>query len=267
MRPAKDLDEFLSDPADRYVSGRRWLVFAADRIGGMIVWDNPSPEDAAHVVRSLPASLKREPHGYLIDARRMSQQVDPASFTTVVEQAGPTLPQYGGRVTRCAVVLPAGMGAAVVMGFFTIIGAPFEVRFFADPIAALEYAGQPDPRSFLATLDALQEKASGTPALLFRLRALLDGHPAGASVQDAARQLSLSTRSLQRRLIEARTSFRAELLAARLRKAQRLLVDSDEKITAIALEVGCGSSQHLSALFRKMTGETPSEWRASHRLS
>jgi AraC-like DNA-binding protein len=267
MRAAGDIDEFLNDPTDRYACGERWLVFAAERINGQIVWDSPTPDDAAHVVRSLQASLARPPHGYFIDARRLSDQIDPASFTTVIEQAGPTLPQYAGHVSRCAVVLPAGMGAAVVMGFFGMIGAPFEVRFFADPIAALDYLGQPDPQAFLAEIDRLQEKASGTPPLLFRLRALLDRDPAGTTVQDAARLLSVSTRSLQRRLVESRTSFRSELLAARLRKAQRLLVDSDDKITAIALEVGCGSSQHLSALFRKMTGETPTQWRATHRVN
>lgn len=267
MRAVRDIDEFLNDPADRYACGQRWLVFSAGRIGGQIVWDSPTPDDAAQVVRSLAASLGRPPHGYFIDARRLSEHVDPGSFTTVVEHAGPTLPQYAGHVSRCAVVLPAGIGAAVVRGFFSMIDAPFEVRFFADAVAALDYLGQPDPQGFLAGLDRLQEKASGTPPLLFRLRALLDRDPAGATVQEAARLLSLSTRSLQRRLIESRTSFRAELLAARLRKAQRLLVDSDDKITAIALEVGCGSSQHLSSLFRKMTGETPTEWRASHRVN
>ncbi len=113
----------------------------------------------------------------------------------------------------------------------------------------------------------MQQHASGTPPLLFRLRALLDRHPADATVESAAQQLSLSTRSLQRRLIEAKTSFRAELLAARLRKAQRLLAATDLKITAVALDVGCASSQHLSAMFRKMTGESPSVWRSTHRAN
>lgn len=266
MHAASDIDAFLAAPEGRFVCGPRWLVFCGPKVSGMIVWEAPAPEDAAAVVRTLPANLLGPPHGYFIDARRMSDAVDPASFTTVLEQAGPTLPQYAGHVARCAVVLPAGMAAAVVMGFFTLIGPPFEVRFFADPVSALDYLGQRDPQAFLAALDAMQERASGTPRLLFRLRALLDQDPSGPSVQEVAQRLGLSSRSLQRRLIEARTTFRAELLAARLRMAQRLLVESDHKITAIALEVGCGSSQHLSALFRRMTGETPSAWRASHRL-
>src|SRR2546423_1502660 len=136
MRATTDIDEFLKDPAGHYVGGQRGLVFAGERIDGMVVWESPSPGESAPVVPGPSANLGRPPHGYFIDARRMSEQVDPASFTTVIEQAAPTLSRYAGHVTRCAVVLPAGMGAAVVMGFFTLIGAPFEVRFFADPVSA-----------------------------------------------------------------------------------------------------------------------------------
>ena len=44
-----------------------------------------------------------------------------------------------------------------------------------------------------------------------------------------------------------------------------LLLESDAKLTSVAVEVGCASLQHFSSLFRKLTGESPSAWRARHR--
>ena len=128
MRAAKDIEAFLKDPLGSYLTGPRWLVFADGPVSGMVVWESPTPEDSANVVRTLPASLSRGPHGYYIDARRLAQTIDPESFSLVMGEAGPTLPQYE-QVERCAVVLPAGMGAAVLMGFFKLIETPFEVRF------------------------------------------------------------------------------------------------------------------------------------------
>ena len=52
---------------------------------------------------------------------------------------------------------------------------------------------------------------------------------------------------------------------ARVRAAQALLADTDTKITSIAFEVGCGSLQHFSTIFRKATGVAPSAWRESRR--
>ena len=61
------------------------------------------------------------------------------------------------------------------------------------------------------------------------------------------------------------TSFRGELDAARVRVAQRLLLDSSEAIARVAIEVGCSSPQQLSGLFRRVVGESPREWRARVR--
>ncbi len=87
----------------------------------------------------------------------------------------------------------------------------------------------------------------------------------GVTVDDAARGLANATRTLQRRLAEASTSFAEEVQRARVRAAQRLLVDTDAAITTIAIDVGCSSPQHLSTLFKKYVGETPSAWRTRVR--
>jgi AraC-like DNA-binding protein len=75
----------------------------------------------------------------------------------------------------------------------------------------------------------------------------------------------MSARTLQHHLRAAGTSFRREVHAAQVAAAQRLLIDTDDKLGAIALEVGCATLQHFSTLFRKQTGLSPSAWRERHR--
>lgn len=55
------------------------------------------------------------------------------------------------------------------------------------------------------------------------------------------------------------------LTERRLARARQLLRTSDLSTTAIALEVGLGSGQHLARLFRRHTGTTPSAYRAGKR--
>ena len=97
-------------------------------------------------------------------------------------------------------------------------------------------------------------------ALRTYLRSHLD-----ASLAGAAAELAVSTRTLQRRLLDAASSFRSELQAARIERAQHLLANTDDKVTSIALEVCCASVQQFSDLFRRATNTTPTEWRQQRR--
>jgi transcriptional regulator GlxA family with amidase domain len=73
----------------------------------------------------------------------------------------------------------------------------------------------------------------------------------------------LCTRTLQRHLSAAGTSFRAEVESARLRAAEELLASTNLKVAAIAAEVGCASPQHFSALFRRARGMSPQQFRSA----
>ncbi len=265
MRAATDVEAFVHNPVGAFISGATWLLCCpAATLMALVSWGSPSREDCEHVMDTFDADLLIGPHSYFIDARRMAQQPDPVAFAAVVGRMGPQWERYRTHVTRCAIALPPGMTAAVVIGFFTLAPPPFETRFFTEPIEALRWVGATDPVWIQTTLDALQERACGASSFLLRMRAVLDGDVAQTSIENLAQGLNMSIRTLQRHLAAAGTSYRKELSAARVRKAQRLLVGTDLKITAVALEVGCASSQHLSTLFRKSTGESPSEWRSAH---
>ena len=96
------------------------------------------------------------------------------------------------------------------------------------------------------------------------IRAHLDDAAVAPPLGDVAKAFGLSARNLQRRLSEAHTTFQQEQNAARLRRAKRLLLETNYELKRIAIEIGCASLQNFSALFHKSTGESPSRWR-SHR--
>jgi len=47
--------------------------------------------------------------------------------------------------------------------------------------------------------------------------------------------------------------------------AERRMLDSDDPLTAVAIDAGFATLQHFSAAFREATGESPSAWRAKRR--
>jgi AraC-like DNA-binding protein len=116
-----------------------------------------------------------------------------------------------------------------------------------------------------AALSELYAQARRAPPFVDALRSHLDGHLGGISVSGAAGALGMSERTLQRKLGEVGTTFQDEMAEARIRAAKRMLLDGDAPLTAIAFDVGCASLQHFSALFRKRTGQSPSDFRRQSR--
>jgi transcriptional regulator GlxA family with amidase domain len=98
-----------------------------------------------------------------------------------------------------------------------------------------------------------------------RLQAWLESWLDRATINEAATALGLSSRTLQRALREAGTSFTTEVRNARIRTACRLLIETNHKVEVIAREVGCSSASQLSALFKRCVGDTPGRYRERSR--
>ncbi|GAC1576616.1 MAG: hypothetical protein NVS3B20_25350 [Polyangiales bacterium] len=139
------------------------------------------------------------------------------------------------------------------------------VSFWDETSRALAHLGHPDPKGATLALSSARETTEGVPRALRDVRAYLDEHLVEPSLHDAALTLGLSSRTLQRRLLEERTSFVAEVQDARLRNAQRLLLNTDAAVTTIALNLGYASPQHFSSSFRKRMGITPAAFRAQRK--
>jgi transcriptional regulator GlxA family with amidase domain len=83
---------------------------------------------------------------------------------------------------------------------------------------------------------------------------------------DLARHLEISRRSLNRRFREAagRTPMRF-LQEVRMETASALLRNTNLPIAEIAGRVGYDSAAHFATLYRRLTGQTPSRYRAAVR--
>ena len=199
------------------------------------------------------------PHASLVDVRRL-EAGDPRAFAVLIAYLNANRDEFRTRVTRLALVRPAGVLGATVAGFFQVAGAPYPVRVFDDLRAAAAWLRAAD---IARELDAALAAASAVSPVILQLRQWLDGHLADPSLVRAARAMSRAPRSLQRDLRAARTSFQHEIDGARVRLAKRLITETDSQLTEIAYDVGCASPQHFSTVFRRVAGVAPSAWRAT----
>lgn len=159
-------------------------------------------------------------------------------------------------VRRQAVVIREEFSGVFVRGYLAIYPPPYEMRAFSDREAALDWLGHRCCAEEIAELEAARAD------LLARLRAWLEGaRLAEATIDRAVAELGVPSRTLQRRLLSAGTRFTVELARAQVSRAQRLMRQPERKLAEIALEVGCASPSTFSDLFRRVTGETPSQWR------
>jgi AraC-like DNA-binding protein len=261
MRACKDVEELLADPIGRCVSGSCWLYFYARQdLCGFAMWGKPDLDVMNELVRALSVELGSVPHRSLVDMRGL-EGVEPAAFDRLGRYVVENHAELSRAVTKLALVRPTnGLMAAVVAGFFDVAGAPYPVSLFESPELAMDWLEIADGRELLLEIERERQRTIGEPQLLRQLRAWIESHLADAGLDAAALALNVSSRSLQRRLMEENTSFQSEVRAVQVAVAQRLLRETDLAITRIALDVHL-SPAHFSTLFRGATGMSPSEWR------
>lgn len=262
--------QFAASPVGRYVAGAGYVHFcAAAELWGVLLWGRPSLELAEGLRRTLALELAppAQPHASIVDASGLTG-VDVNAFGALNAYVRGNFDRLRAQVRRLALVRPSGMEGALVAGFFEVMPPPYPVRVFQDRTAALEWAladTELDASALTRTLTKLFEAGMDTAPIVRQLDGYLEANLLAASVSDASRVLGLSERTMQRRLSEAGTTFVDALSSARVRVAQRLMLDSDAPLTRIALDVGCASLQHFSALFRRKVGQAPSAWRAKQK--
>lgn len=268
MRPADGVDDYLRDPLGRYLIGDGFLHwYASADLCGFIAWQRADEPFIRRLVQVLDVERTPDaPHLSLVDLRRL-QSPDPSAFHLFVNYMRQREKEFAVSVKRQALVRPEGIIGAVVGGFYSLLSPSYPSRVFTDANEALTWLGLSEAQgaSLMAELNKLVSEATNESPLLQQLHRVLRPRLVDASLTDTAREMGMSERTLQRRLKEANTSFQAELNAVQVRTAQQLLLETDMKLTAVAVEVGCASLQHFSSLFRKMVGESPSTWRDQHR--
>jgi AraC-like DNA-binding protein len=263
MRRAAGIPQFLANPAGYYVSGKSFAVWVhSPTLAGSVYFGRPDPDDFADLLALQPLYQRLEvPFDGIIDCGRLLS-IETAAFQLMLTHIVAEIPAMARRVRAAAVVRPAGMPGATVAGMFHDLVAPvIRATLFTDRVEAFGWLGRPDGAQALAELDEVLEGLFDLPLIVRQLRDWIRLHLDNPTVESAARALGSSTRSLQRVLTESGTSFRAEIDRARVRAAEAALLHEDVKLEAIARQVGCASLSGFSKLFRRVTGETPTEFR------
>ncbi|HEU4538270.1 MAG TPA: helix-turn-helix transcriptional regulator, partial [Polyangiaceae bacterium] len=267
MKRASSVEELLADPSKKYFVDPTFVFWHFEpSFHGLSLWGRPSAADVERLNRLNDVVLT--PHGgrhvSFVDLSGL-EGADPGAFAAMAAYLAARWQPFRELVIRQALVRPAGFVGAVVAGFYEVAKPSFPVAVFDGAGEALAWLGRGDCEALVKDLVGLRDRTGGAAGVLGPLRGLLCASPRRPTLDEAARALGLSTRSLQRHLRQAGTTFQAEVNAARVRVAQARMLAGDESLTAIALDVGCASTQHFSATFRKATGLCPSEWRARAR--
>lgn len=86
-----------------------------------------------------------------------------------------------------------------------------------------------------------------------------------ASLERTARQLGMSPRSLQRHLAEAGTSYSEIVVEVRLDTACHLLLETNERISDIALRLGYAGASSFSRIFMRLMKVQPVIYRRQRK--
>jgi AraC-like DNA-binding protein len=268
LRPASSAADLLRDPIGRYLAGRSFVIWVkSPTLAGTIYFGATDAEDLPALVElfALPIhAALATPFDAVIDSSRVTN-LSLSSFEALGQNVEMMAP-LAARMRRVACVRPPGMAGSTLAGvFYERVVPRFNAALFTDASEAFAWLGRPDAAAACDEAERIVGELVAAPIGLRNLREYLAGRLSDPTLEGAARHLGSSPRTLQRTLLAAGTNFRQEVDRARARAAEAWLLDSDDKVEAIARQVGCSSSSHFATLFRRVTGETPGDFRARRR--
>jgi AraC-like DNA-binding protein len=232
----------------------------------VILWGRLTSAETARLVASHAIELGAtiDPHASIVDARRV-ETVEQRAFELLGTYVVDHHAELATKVHKLAMIRPQGMSGALVAGFFDVVPAFCSLGVFASFGAACRWLEIANPAAVERSLEAAYTERSAEPQLLTAVRAAIRSDLVLANIDSVCNSLSLSQRTLERRLREHGTTFKAEVGAARLHAAKHRLIDSEDPVTLIALDVGFATPQHFSTLFRRAIGKSPSAWRTENK--
>lgn len=118
-------------------------------------------------------------------------------------------------------------------------------------------------------LDAELAERSAAAGAADRAKATVKKLLAGRrpDLKDVARELAVSTRTLQRRLAEAGLTYQHILETARRELARHYLLHSSLDLTETAYVLGYEDASSFFRAFQQWEGDSPGRWREGRRLS
>lgn len=257
---APHLADFIADPVGRYfVAGATLCTVITPSAGVVALTGRPGPDEARAALAAfdaLDSPAMRGPVNILLDARRLS--IDLGGLDALVAWVRTRHAWLASRIGVQVGLVRYGPAALTLCGVLPFLGPPYPFVVTESPDEAMRRVGL--PHDTLAIVDALVDRDIAEPSTITRLRLLLDERQPALPVDVAARALGLSTRTLQRALTQAGTSYGAEVRRARYEVARRLLLETDDKVAEVARRVGISESA-LTELTRTIAGCTPAALR------
>jgi len=263
------METFVADPLDKWiVAGQSVVWCVSPSFGGSTTWGRPdvaATQAVVHAFGGLFSSRLQPQVDVILDARRV-ESVAPDSLATLVKWTFENRELIAKKVRLQIGVIPRGIAGITLAGILPTLGKTHPFRVEHESLDAFRVLGGPKAADLCAEIESIVEDVSGVPSELGALRNLIRDRHASLTVEDAARALSVSTRSLQRLLKTHSTSFVEELRSARLAEASELLRSSDDKISVIPSRVGITEGA-LTQLFRDKLNCTPAEYRKDNGSS
>jgi AraC-like DNA-binding protein len=266
---SRKTSSFGDSPIGTHVVGRTFVIWCAARdLIGTIQWGSHDERD----MRELLALMDVVRHPTLAPAAcvlmdmHAIESVDAEIMLRFVALARDLLPRWSPHIARQAVIVPGGLTGVLLAGPLPLLGPTHPFKFVATAEAAFEFLDHPAAAAAHGEMVRIAMAARGAVELAERLRRVLAGDLAGATLERAASLLGTSARSLQRELRTRGTSFTTELRRARVAAAAELLrLDRDTKAETIAVRIGFGSSSRMAAALRRELGVTAAALRPGAR--
>ena len=268
--PTHSLDALVTRSVGRFATGGGFIAWCAmPALCGLVLWGPLTRGGVDALIRTFDrgeAGGVPAPCDFVLDARRLTG-CEPAAYDELAAAIKSRASELRHRVKRQAIVRGCGLLGAAVSGFYAAIDVELAARSFGELALALAWLDR--GCDGLATrIEALTVEIVSGSIVVEQLRGWLQTHgDRRATIDEPARALGLSTRSLQRELNRSATSFRVEVERARLATAQQLLQHTDLKIAAIATRIGMSNEASFSTFFRRVMQLSPAEWRVRHRAS
>jgi AraC-like DNA-binding protein len=261
MRCLATVEDYLRDSTESYFIDREFCAFHTGTLFGIVAWGRPALSGAQRVVHARGAELLDPgPHHVVIDYR-LVEVIDVEAFKCLAEWVSTHRETLSQNTAKVALIQPnEPFAAATVAGFYNVVKPPYPSQLCTTIEEAETWLEVPTVAPVTEVCEASSAGHSTTTALV----AVLERTP-GLAVDEAAKALGLTGRTLQRRLQAEGTTFLAESRKATVRRAKHLLSTTDDKVADIARAVGCATAQHFTELFRTETGVPPAAWRASAR--
>ncbi|MDB4995569.1 MAG: AraC family transcriptional regulator [Myxococcaceae bacterium] len=260
MLEAASAKDFERSPIGRYVFTGSCVVWVASpALCGWQIWGRPDDAETRLILGLLDQYSKMARKFRVVADTRRVELVSPTALPILVQWYFANRAELKTRIELQANIIRRDSIGFLLVGLVVSMGDAHPLSSFVDPLEAFQSVAGDSAAALYEEVEAIVTRVRSVPHELQVLRAILASRP-DAAIEEVARELSISRRSLQRVLGRWGTSFHDEVTTARFEAATKLLAAPDMKIASVAAHVGW-SERTLTTVFRARTGLTPADWR------